>query len=137
MQINGINYVSGPENWKTSVAQTFTVNAADDGSPDGTAMATESNTAVNGVTASEKSETSKTSTDKLKDLKSKDNKHIKETEPDNTQLKFKVHEGTGEIMVQVIDNDTGKVIREIPPESILNSIAEIWKIAGIKVNKKV
>lgn len=60
-----------------------------------------------------------------------------QAETDGTTLSFKIHKGTGEIMVQVIDNDTGKVLREIPPEKILDTIAEIWKNAGINVDRKV
>jgi len=91
-------------------------------------------TEITDVGASYQSDTLKNSSEKPKDQKTKENSV---SEFDDTAINFKVHEGTGEIMVQIIDNTTGKVVREIPPESILDSIAEIWKISGINVNKKV
>jgi flagellar protein FlaG len=94
----------------------------------------QSGTEITDVGASYQSDTLKNSSEQSKDQKAKENSV---SEFDNTALNFKVHEGTGEIMIQIIDNTTGKVVREIPPESILDSIAEIWKISGINVNKKV
>ncbi|MGI5838051.1 MAG: flagellar protein FlaG [bacterium] len=54
-----------------------------------------------------------------------------------TQLEFSVHEKTGEIMVKVKNSDSGEVIREIPPEKILDLVANIWEMLGIIVDKKV
>lgn len=55
---------------------------------------------------------------------------------DSTSLKFDVHKETNTIMVKVIDNDTKEVIREIPPEKMLDMVASIWKLVGIIVDKK-
>lgn len=55
---------------------------------------------------------------------------------DETRFKFKVHEQTGTIMIKIIDNQTNEVLREIPPEKILNVIAGIRELAGIIVDKK-
>lgn len=48
-----------------------------------------------------------------------------------TMLKLSLHEGTHEIMVKVLNEETGEVIREIPPEKLLDLIAKIWEMAGI------
>ncbi|HHY59133.1 MAG TPA: flagellar protein FlaG [Clostridia bacterium] len=54
-----------------------------------------------------------------------------------TQFEFTIHEKTREIMVRVIDRETGELIREIPPEKILDLIAKMWELAGILVDEKV
>lgn len=53
----------------------------------------------------------------------------------NGQLSFKVHEGTGRTLVQIVDKGTDEVIREIPPEKMLDVIAGIWQWAGIAVDR--
>lgn len=53
-----------------------------------------------------------------------------------TSLEFSIHEKTKEIMVKVIDRDSGEVIREIPPEKILDAVAYMWEMAGIIVDEK-
>jgi len=54
----------------------------------------------------------------------------------NTRFEFSIHEGTKEIMVKIIDEETEEVIREIPPEKILDLIAKIWELAGILVDER-
>lgn len=49
-------------------------------------------------------------------------------------LHIQVHEGTGRVMVQVIAKSDGKVIREIPPEELLNLAARIDEMVGILFN---
>lgn len=55
----------------------------------------------------------------------------------NRSLKFVVHEDTGKLMVQVIDKESGKVIKEIPPQILLDIEARIEKFLGILFDKKV
>lgn len=55
----------------------------------------------------------------------------------NKGLHFRVHEDTQRIMVEVIDKDTGDVIREIPPEYILDIMAKIDALFGVFVDEKV
>ncbi|MGF7184687.1 flagellar protein FlaG [Desulfitispora alkaliphila] len=52
-------------------------------------------------------------------------------------LKFSVHEGTNRTLVQVIDRNTDDVIKEIPPEKMLDLVARIWEVVGIFVDEKV
>jgi flagellar protein FlaG len=61
----------------------------------------------------------------------------KAIEGGNTTLEYSVHKETKSIMVKVLDKDTGKVIREIPPEKILDMVAKFCEMAGIYVDKKV
>ncbi len=53
-----------------------------------------------------------------------------------TQYKFEVHEGTGRVMVNLIDTKTKEVIKEIPPEKILDLVANIWERLGILVDER-
>ncbi len=52
-------------------------------------------------------------------------------------LKIKVDEKTGRIMVKVISKESGKVIREIPPEEMLDLAARIEEMTGILFDEKV
>jgi flagellar protein FlaG len=54
----------------------------------------------------------------------------------NTSLKFSIHETTKEIIVKVINNETKEVIREIPPEKILDMIASMLEKTGVFIDKK-
>jgi flagellar protein FlaG len=53
-----------------------------------------------------------------------------------TTFEFSIHEKTKEIMVKVIDKETGELIREIPPEKILDAVAKMWELAGLFVDEK-
>lgn len=53
-----------------------------------------------------------------------------------TEFKFSIHEQTHAISVKVIDKDKGEIIREIPPEKVLDMVAKMWEMAGIIVDEK-
>ena len=55
----------------------------------------------------------------------------------NERLQFSVHEETNRIMVKVLDRETEEVLREIPPEKMLDLISKLQEIAGLLVDKKV
>ena len=55
----------------------------------------------------------------------------------NRRFEYSVHEQTNTIMIKVINSDTDEIIREIPPERILNLIAKLWELAGLIVDEKV
>ncbi len=52
-------------------------------------------------------------------------------------LQFSVHETTGRTMIKVINKDTNDLIREIPPEGLLNLAAKMQEMLGILFDKKV
>lgn len=54
----------------------------------------------------------------------------------NAECKFGVHKKTGQITVKVLDKQTGDVIREIPPEKILDIVAKALEVAGILLDEK-
>jgi flagellar protein FlaG len=54
-----------------------------------------------------------------------------------TELRFSIHESSGEIMVQVINTKDDSVIREIPSERVLDFVANVKKMLGIIIDKLI
>lgn len=52
------------------------------------------------------------------------------------QARFDVHKETKDIMVRVMNTQTNKVIREIPPKQILDMVAKFMELLGILVDEK-
>lgn len=52
-------------------------------------------------------------------------------------LEVSVHQETNAIMVKVLNEQTGDVIREIPPERRLDVAAKMMELAGIIIDKKI
>lgn len=52
------------------------------------------------------------------------------------KLDFVVHEETNRMMVRVIDSESGEIIREIPPEQLLNIVAKMHELLGLLFDKK-
>ncbi|MEK8131749.1 flagellar protein FlaG [Paenibacillus filicis] len=63
-------------------------------------------------------------------------KAVKAVQGHSTSLDISVHKQTKQLMVKVVERDTGKVIREVPPEKSLDFVASIWKTIGIIVDEK-
>jgi len=51
-------------------------------------------------------------------------------------LRFKIHDESDRIMVQVIDKETDELIREIPPERLLRLAAQIQEMIGLLLDTK-
>ena len=54
----------------------------------------------------------------------------------NRRLDFKVDEATKRIVVKVIDTETDKVIKEIPPEQLVRLAAKIQEMIGLLVDEE-
>ena len=54
----------------------------------------------------------------------------------NSEAVFGIHEGTNRVTIKIVDKDTKKVIKELPPEKTLDMIAKVWEMAGILVDEK-
>lgn len=54
----------------------------------------------------------------------------------NARFQYRIHEGTERVMVKLVDMETDDVIKEIPPEKMLDMVAEIWKRAGLIIDKQ-
>ena len=55
----------------------------------------------------------------------------------NTNIRFKYHEKTKELMVQVVDESNDKVLKEIPSHEFLDTIAAIRECVGVMLDKKM
>jgi len=59
----------------------------------------------------------------------------------NNHLEFRLHEASGRYQVKVVDSDTNEVIREIPPERMLDFSARVQKMLddamGILFDEKI
>ena len=52
------------------------------------------------------------------------------------RFEYSVHDKINGIMVKVIDENTGEVIREIPPKKILDMVANMLELAGLLVDER-
>jgi flagellar protein FlaG len=58
-------------------------------------------------------------------------------QPSHTSLKFELHDELKEYYVQIIDERTKEVIREIPPKKLLDIYATMMQFVGLIVDKKI
>lgn len=70
--------------------------------------------------------------DTIRNLVEKTNKVIQDT----THLKFEIHDKTNTIMIKIINDNTGEVIKEIPPEKLLDIAASMMELAGVLLDEK-
>ena len=55
-----------------------------------------------------------------------------------TSLRISIHKDTGAVVIRVVDESTGEVIRELPPEQVLNGLQYIIRgPSGLVVNTTV
>lgn len=54
----------------------------------------------------------------------------------NSDIHFKLHEGTDRMMVQVVDTRDGTVLKEFPPHELLDTLGKIKEYVGILLDKK-
>lgn len=53
-----------------------------------------------------------------------------------SDVQFGIHEETNRVTIKIVDRETKKVIKELPPEKTLDMIAKAWELAGILVDEK-
>jgi flagellar protein FlaG len=61
---------------------------------------------------------------------------IKAIQGPDTRLDFSIHDTTKRIRVQVINEQSGEIIREIPQEKNLDLLAKLWEMAGILIDER-
>lgn len=54
----------------------------------------------------------------------------------SVQAEFGIHEETNRITIKMVDKKTKEVIKELPPEKMLDMIAKVWEYAGLVVDEK-
>lgn len=52
------------------------------------------------------------------------------------QARFSVHEATKRVMVKVVNMETGRVIREIPPKKLLDMVSQMMELVGLLVDER-
>jgi len=53
------------------------------------------------------------------------------------KLKFHIHKETNRLQVDVVNPETNKIIRKIPPDELLNLAASIEKMVGVFINRSL
>jgi|CeladaMinimDraft_18_1061708.scaffolds.fasta_scaffold00758_5 Uncharacterized flagellar protein FlaG len=54
-----------------------------------------------------------------------------------TTLELSIHEQTKEVVIRVKNKETGELIREVPPEKILDMVAKFMELNGIIIDERV
>lgn len=54
----------------------------------------------------------------------------------NIGLRFSIHEETARVVVQVYDRKDNEVIRQIPPDKVLNLVAQIQQMIGLLLDEE-
>lgn len=54
-----------------------------------------------------------------------------------SKLKFSIHDDTNEIVVKIINRETGETIKQIPPEELLKIHANMKKPTGLLFHQSV
>ncbi|WLR41487.1 flagellar protein FlaG [Bacillus carboniphilus] len=58
-------------------------------------------------------------------------------DPSWRSIQFEWHEGIGKYYVKVIDKETKEIVREIPPEKMLDMYAMMSEYFGLFIDQKV
>lgn len=74
---------------------------------------------------------------KLDEIKKTADELNKEFLTFDRKLDISVHEKTKQVMVKIVDTSTDKIIREIPPEEVLDTIAKRKELLGIMVDEQI
>lgn len=61
----------------------------------------------------------------------------KEFQTFDRRLDISVHEKTRQVMVKIVDTSTDKIIRELPPEEILDTLARRRELLGMMVDEQI
>jgi len=57
--------------------------------------------------------------------------------PTNRKFNYDFHEATNRIVVRIVDSETDEIIREIPPEKILNVAEKMLELVGVIFDERV
>ncbi|MBI4522632.1 MAG: flagellar protein FlaG [Deltaproteobacteria bacterium] len=55
----------------------------------------------------------------------------------NVKLHFSVDEGTGKAVVEIMDAETGQVVRQVPPEELLRVIEVLRDLKGSLISRRL
>ena len=60
----------------------------------------------------------------------------KKAEPVFLEFQYQIHDKTNRLMISVINTQTQEVVREIPPERVLDALGKMWEMAGILLDER-
>lgn len=84
--------------------------------------------------ATDEGQEEETAERQLKAAITKVNSKIKLT---RTKCEYSYNDTINRVAIKIVDETTGDVIKEIPPEETLKMIEKMWEIAGILMDKKL
>ncbi len=61
---------------------------------------------------------------------------LSKSQMEQSEAVFGIHEGTNRVTIKIVDKQTKKTIKELPPEKTLDMIAKVWEMAGLLVDEK-
>lgn len=64
-------------------------------------------------------------------------KAIRAIQGPQKSFEISMHEKTNTIMIKVLDKETGELVREVPPEKILDLAAKMMEITGLVIDEKI
>ena len=89
-----------------------------------------------GKTQQEKMQHTMDKANNVEDLQDAMDQANKSFEPLNRHFEFSPHDRLNRMMVKVINTNTDEVIREIPPEKLVDMVANMLEVAGILVDER-
>lgn len=57
-------------------------------------------------------------------------------EKNKSHVELKRHEVFNDLMIKIVDDNSGEVISEVPPKKILDMVAKMCELVGVLVDKK-
>ena len=135
MTLQSQNYINNQQE-KTNLDIEYQENSANIGQTNVVSGMTRtvqdaSETSKNNDNNSSNKQFSEEDKNKIKDVVKEINKQLK-----NTSAEFSVHEETNRIQIKIIDKGTKKVIKEFPPEKLLDSIGKNMELSGLFTDTK-
>lgn len=71
-----------------------------------------------------------------KEVKKAVDKLNKLMEDTPTHLEYEIHGKFNDVIIKVVDDETKKVVQEIPPKKIIDMVDKLCELAGIFMDKK-
>lgn len=91
---------------------------------------------INNSEAMNKKDANNVSNAEKKQIKNSVNSLNKLLQKENTHVEYKIHKYFGDVILKIVDNNTKEVVKEMPPEKILDMIQKMCEMDGVFVNKR-
>ena len=54
---------------------------------------------------------------------------------ENTHAEYSIHEGFGDTIIKIVDNQTKQVVNEFPSKKVLDMVKSLCDLAGVMIDK--